>query len=433
MPRVFNKNKNRLQQSVVMMREPFTQLLINVGLIEGTINMLMEAISFPVSWTAHISQMLYALIVLFILLDMAVNKNNHVAVFTILAIFIILIFISSFLTPEICVIRKITMITFFSACLPGFYLGRNMIKCEKLVMNAKPYIIISIACLALIELLGKDTNGMYFITYSFLPSALFSILIALKEKSVLYFLIFIYLVSEIFMIGARGPILCIMIFVVTLITFGTKNKIVKTSIILIAILFSSVIMFFSKGLIAFLFERFPDLRMTQFLSNGDVFDFSTRQDIFTYGWDFILKDPWKIRGLLADRVFYTYNFIGTNKLGAYVNESMISGLYAHNIWLELSIEFGILFGTAIIIVIGCIIIKSIINTKRDKLVTFVYILIATIGIVPLFFSFSYLTYDLFWLLLGLSINITYRKSIAARKNFAEKSWHASNKKMRENI
>ncbi|GAG27707.1 unnamed protein product, partial [marine sediment metagenome] len=79
----------------------------------------------------------------------------------------------------------------------------------------------------------------------------------------------------------------------------------------------------------------------------------------------------------------------------------LAGGYAHNLFLELLADFGIIFGTIIIIILLFLIIKSLLTKNKEKYRMIIIWL--SLGFVSLMFSGTYMDTIGFWIFLGLLI------------------------------
>ena len=102
-------------------------------------------------------------------------------------------------------------------------------------------------------------------------------------------------------------------------------------------------------------------------------------------------------------VLYTLaiNKIIENPLGyGLFGDNILLGYYVHNLFLELLLNFGIIFGGLIVIFIIYGFIKSVINTKTVRIAN----IIVVYSIMQLQFSNSYLYLGAFWFALGIIFN-----------------------------
>lgn len=125
---------------------------------------------------------------------------------------------------------------------------------------------------------------------------------------------------------------------------------------------------------------------------GNLISTSNRDWIYDLVADYIKIDSGHIGyGLFYDRVL----------LG------MDTSSYAHNIFYEITLNFGIYIGIIILFVLGAIFVRNIIKTKGTPTCAMIFAFFC-FCVIELFFSSSYLRSSLFWLFIGLMIS-TFRK------------------------
>lgn len=124
-----------------------------------------------------------------------------------------------------------------------------------------------------------------------------------------------------------------------------------------------------------------------------------RDDIYLSGREKIYDDV--INGILDKPI---------QGIGLAGDRQIIGGGYAHNIFIEILANFGVILGSFIILILICLIISSLF-TKENKRYNMIIIWIS-VGFVHLFVSGSYLIEFKFWILLGLvSQNYKNRKAM----------------------
>ena len=80
-------------------------------------------------------------------------------------------------------------------------------------------------------------------------------------------------------------------------------------------------------------------------------------------------------------------------------DRLLIGGYAHNLLLEVLVDFGLIIGSILIVTLLLLIAKNLL-TKDSERYNMIIIWIS-LGLVPLIVSGSYLTNTNFWILLGL--------------------------------
>lgn len=126
-------------------------------------------------------------------------------------------------------------------------------------------------------------------------------------------------------------------------------------------------------------------RTLNMLVSGELISFSTRNEIFDISIAVIKNNKFQISGLFSDRY--------------YIREYYSWMAYPHNILLEIFIDFGIILGTVIIILIIALIIRTLSGASKSKkeLVCFLIVL----SLIRLLVSSSFMIEGMFYLLIGI--------------------------------
>ena len=100
--------------------------------------------------------------------------------------------------------------------------------------------------------------------------------------------------------------------------------------------------------------------------------------------------------------------IGNNPLGSGLASDRYysGGHYAHNIIIELLVEFGVIFGAAIIIMLFALMFRAAKYTHNNWNTGIIFYMLICCGFVKLLISGSYLTEPYFWTLFGFIMGIS---------------------------
>ena len=113
------------------------------------------------------------------------------------------------------------------------------------------------------------------------------------------------------------------------------------------------------------------------------------------------------REVIADQAIKIINdhlVSGTGVLGEFKHIEE----YSHNIILEIILHYGIIIGSLIIIYLFRTILKALLKSRdRERLLIIIFI---SYGLVALFFSGTYLSWDGFFILLGIAFSILHKNS-----------------------
>lgn len=173
-----------------------------------------------------------------------------------------------------------------------------------------------------------------------------------------------FLILAILLAGSRGPLIPIFIFILAKMFMAySKKKIffIFTSILLIFIALFPI-------LLNYLSDIGINSRTLFLLLDGSLDSDSGRGNIYTFVWEKVLERPLIGYGFFADRVFL--------------------GVYCHNIFMEMFLNWGIfipLFLYIIIMCIGLYLYRKINDEERLLL-----ILLFSSSVIPLLLSSSYL-------------------------------------------
>lgn len=195
-------------------------------------------------------------------------------------------------------------------------------------------------------------------------------------------------VGLILIAGCRGALVCYLIAILLYVIFsGGVLRIQKAvSILLLLLAIAGISTFWDEILgtaIKLLESMNIDSRTLTMLSNQSFFDDSGRS---------------AIQETIMDNV-------GLLPKGLYYDRIVASGSYAHNLLLEVVIQYGILLGGTIIVWLCYNVIRSVFVVRKDPSASIVFYSLVSSGLMRLMFSSSYLLNEPgFWLLIGLILN-----------------------------
>ncbi len=220
--------------------------------------------------------------------------------------------------------------------------------------------------------------------YNLLPNVLMVLWKTIREMSPLRVVISILSVILLLMFGTRGPLLSLMLPIIIYILFiynGKHAKVMRISLIVVAI----VVFLFLIPLAMYLIDVFNNLDansriLTKFISN-DIKNDSGR-------WALIVELN---KHLLTENRVFGYGLFGSFQ---FIN------IYPHNIFYEFIFSFGFVFGTILIILMLLHFFKGYKYATND--ITKDFILLFTImELTHLFLSYTFLTEQMFFLLIGI--------------------------------
>jgi len=304
----------------------------------------------------------------------------------------------------ISIVRNVTLVEFhvkfILTVMPYIFIGFVLdIKREYF----KKYISLftKIACIAGASqiLFSIIKNGGYThdmtSAYSLLPSAIFSIYFLFTRRRVIDILVFLAMTVELLFFGVRWPIALYGFSFVILMLYFSKN--VKFKVLLTIFSLSTVLIFISglySDILTNISNFFIEIGITnsviERILNGTLTEQNGRDVIYNTMMELVKDKPIIGYGLFFDRTVF--------------------GAYAHNIIIELWINFGFLLGSLFIIATMFNTIK-IINTNMKNDFVFVFIIMVIImSLGQLLISGSYLENTYFFLLIGLFFNHRFNHS-----------------------
>lgn len=209
--------------------------------------------------------------------------------------------------------------------------------------------------------------------------------------------------------GARGALLSLLMYFLISVFHYDFRRLRSKQVLQLFVVFSFIVIIFLfydelLDIISRVFEYLNiDSRSIDFLQDDAFFDDSGRTSIARTILDGILANPIGY-GLYGDR--YVSGTFGTSTYH-----------YAHNIFLELFCDFGIVGGIAAITILAYLIVNMIASFKNKNEIHLVFAIIPY-AIFQLQFSSTYLENIPFFALLGIAISCIMKKS---RKRDTEES------------
>ena len=209
------------------------------------------------------------------------------------------------------------------------------------------------------------------------------------------------------MSGSRGPLLCAIagaVLAYSIIKGINRRDVYSFSLLFIVYVIYSV---YRIEILTWILDIFNSMnvsvRSIEMLLYDDITNDDARNKLRSIATNYILEHPILGSGFINDRVYIYSNYVMNKTATVY-------GSYCHNFFLEILMQFGLLPG----IIIITIFIKKIVftfkyaisQTEREYL-----IVITTIGIFPLLVSRSWITFHLFYMVLGTLLVSNKNKTI----------------------
>ena len=250
------------------------------------------------------------------------------------------------------------------------------------------------------DLLGSHSYQQYY-AYLLLPAALIFLDALYDKKRLSIFVFFILAFLFIISMGARGPVVCVVLYILLKIIANYKMKTKKTvyfSAFLALLGLVTYIFFYdilAKLLLIFVNYNLST-RIIAGLMEGNFFKDNARIQLIAYSVDLLKEKPLFGVGLGYDRILLA------DKMGSANILSEIVGWYPHNIFLEILLHFGLFFGSVAILFMIRVLYISIFKNANKYAVDTICIFMG-VGFFPLLFSGSYITSPEFFALIGFCL------------------------------
>lgn len=329
-----------------------------------------------------------------------VLKRNFTKMLFIYILFTIVILYTIVFFPDNIVYLKEDLFLIYFTVVPSiiYALSISEIEVFQNVLKKVSFYIFLISVVISILLLNIGIDGFLYsqtLSYYVLLPAIMYFNEFMSNKSFKSLLIFITSIFIIVVLGARGPLLIIAMYII-ICNMYVKSLSIKRVIIKFGLIFGA--------LVTIIFWDFILEKFTLFLTSIGI---SSRTLMILSDYDFFSSGRIRLYNSLlmgiAKRPFFGY--------GIYGDRYLLNGIYAHNIVLEILIGFGMILGTFIILIFSCYgFLKIFRAEKRNRNM---YIILLFYCLFPLLISSTYLTNISFWIFIGIIFN----KNINKRKQF----------------
>lgn len=248
-------------------------------------------------------------------------------------------------------------------------------------------IIVVLTSIATFFINLNNEQQMEYMTFSYnmLLHTTFITLMFFRKKNPVYLLVSISGTLIMIMAGCRGAIVSFIASLLINLLFVKTTSVKKVFIILLSIaLFVVFIVNFEKIL-----DWLADV--------SEYFGISSRTLRLIKDGEFLFENG---RDTIREQLIKDINALGH---GFYADRVLARGSYAHNLIVEVLINFGAAFGTLILLGIFVLIMRGIL-AENEHLRLFVIVFLSA-GFFKLFFSSSYLRQEpAFYILLGFCVN-----------------------------
>lgn len=325
------------------------------------------------------------------------NKFKFLAVFFI-SIFIFLL--NFLLFNENWIFLKDVIFPYFFTCLPSLIYSYSISDwnvLESVMKKTSLLVFIIGSIIGILVFSNRASIGAYSMSISYyllLPTIVYmdEFLERFTFRSIIIVLVSLVIIL---VLGSRGAILCVGIFVILKIIRMGKKLSYKTILLYITIPFLMTTFFLSFDIIL---QNLHDFLLHFGIRSRNITLF-LRDQIYLSGRDRLYKDI--IQEISKNPI------LGIGLAG---DRRVLGGYYSHNIVLEILGDFGIIAGSLVILSLGILIFIALFYSK-DKVISNIIYIWFSIGLVHLMISSSYLIDFKFWIFLGLSLRAVLDKGI----------------------
>jgi len=296
------------------------------------------------------------------------------------------------------------IVPFYMMCMPALIYTlsiRNFVVFKEVMKESSYIVFLFGALLGILIFTGRASTGTYSMALSYymlLPTIIF--IDELIDKFSLRIASFIGIsLLIIIALGSRGAVLCVVVFVFLKIIKVIGKLTFKRVLAYIGLLSIGVISFINLDRI---FEKVYLILLNYGIKSRSLLLFS-RDEVHLSGRESIYNSliielsnsPFLGIGIAGDRLIH-------------------SGSYAHNIFLEILVNFGLIIGIIIVTVLVIIIIKNLLIKDKEKYAFFIIWL--NLGFVHLMVSSTYITDMKFWIFLGITLNLLKKNTNVSFNN-----------------
>lgn len=292
----------------------------------------------------------------------------------------------------------------FIRSIPYYFIARSIKDFTLLSRMLKKTAYFITLCISIVVVI-KVFNGTMerydmYLAYLTLPAAILSLVFLRAGFEWKLFLNFCLSLIFIIMMGTRGPLVCVVVCLLFCLLERVLHKSTLASLLALLLMILAFLgIIYSDEILNALYNLAKHLglsvRIIETIQQRAFFSSSGRSKIYDVTFQLISNYPVTGTGIIADRLNISPLYQGSNQ--------NFLGAYPHLIFLEFVLQYGIILGGIIgvllIILIGRCLLKSNYHSYYLPFITFLFI-----GFIPLLLSNSYLQSESFFVFLGLSVN-----------------------------
>ncbi len=290
---------------------------------------------------------------------------------------------------------------FFSRLLPAMFVA-------KAIVGRESEFIATICRMRIIPLLyiivifmRPETSEKAYITIS--SNLVIPVLLLFLASGNLWFKIMNWAIGAaglvvIIIYGGRGSVVACLAAVVLYFFFSSFGKdssqTRKIVIKLSGIVGVGVISLFYDQIVNWLLLLNPSSRTLKLLARGDFLWLSNRNKYYDAALESFIDHPFKVYGFLGDRYYFAESFGGGH------TADMIETMFAHNVFYEWMLNFGVFIGLGIIIFFAAKVFQSSKLLLNDSQSVCFFATFFGVTFVSMLTSSSYLNDYLIWFVWG---------------------------------
>lgn len=275
----------------------------------------------------------------------------------------------------------------FLLSLPGYLFARHLSDYSLFCCIMRRCACVVVVLSIILFFFMRDSFATQYLSFSYnmLLHLLFLVLYKPKNRRIWHNIIVVLGVFVFVVGGARGALVSFLVCCVAYILITRKKMIQNIVITMLASGGVCVFMIMKNEILAFLLPLLTkmniDSRTIKMMLASEIMNSSGRDEI-------------------AKEVINNINIFGHGMMGDRV---VCSGLYAHNLFLELMCDFGLILGSVLSLIIIVLVVVGILRKiKRNQ--AWILLLLST-GFLKLMLSGSFLDIEpAFYVLMGLCVN-----------------------------
>lgn len=390
---VFKKN---IEQSVLEKKNTAYIKSLGWTIILGVIIEFINTISvqqFHTSSTSALTFLIYAIVLMIIMSKVLKYKGFYlkgVLVYFLILTFFLLNYMIFENSRLYLLETNMLLVYFFFIPIAIFVVSKiNNWNVALSILCKFAYLAVLLSTMGIV-LVGYVEHVSYMeFSYSLLPFIMI-LYCALRTKfTIINLVALLASFTNVLVFGARAPILYLLVFIVLYEFIKLrKSGIIPVIICAMAVILSLILLFSFSNEILILLMKLEELTDSRFLTkmlNNQLLESNTRNAIY-------------------DEARYALENMGFGMYGLFGDRLVVSSVYVHNIFYEILLSFGYVFGTLFILLLIFIITKAIVFNKDT--ISKVFALFFTAAFFLRFFvSGSFVIEGDFYLYIAAMLNI----------------------------